>query len=181
MYIIQVGPKTLVLGENAIKHGLATSLVERLNHHYNGNRQWISNLLINYRSHEAIMRLSSNLFYNSTVESKSASRLHPSTCYPLHFVCASVANQAFKNVSDINEDEITAVLEEVKYYTDPWPMQWGRKERASVCIVASSRNQVRCQCVVCNSRIMCPSDLFSMYTQACLRAWCTYQANHKGK
>jgi len=131
------------LGENAIKHGLATSLVERLHHHYNNNRHWISNLLVNYRSHEAIMRLSSNLFYDSTVVSKSPSRLHPSTCYPLHFVCTSMVNKDFRNVSDINEDEIAAVLEEVKCYTDPWPMQWGKKKRASVCIVASSRNQVR--------------------------------------
>ena len=118
------------------------SLVERLHQHYNNDCQWISNLLINYQNHEAIMQLSSNLFYDSTVVSKSSSRLHPLTYYPLHFVCTSLVNKAFHNVSDVNEDEIAAVIEEVKCYTDPWPMQWGKKQRASVCIVASSGSQV---------------------------------------
>ena len=131
-----------MLGENAIKHGLAESLVERLHHHYNSNPQWISHLLINYRSHEAIMRLSSNLFYNSSVVSKSTAVLHPSTCYPLHFVCTSLTYGKFQNVIDIDMSEVDVVIKEVKKYTNPWPAQWGSREKSSVCIVASNRNQV---------------------------------------
>ena len=150
MYVIlciQVGPKTVVLGENAIKYGLAESLIERLYSCYYdiGNNQWcpwVSKLLINYRSHEAIMRLSSNLFYNNTVVSKSDSKLHPSTCYPLHFVCTSLEIGRFQDVSGIQDDEADAVLREVQKYTEVWPRRWGKRERSSVCVVASSRNQV---------------------------------------
>jgi len=151
---LQVGPKTLVLGEKAMNYGLASSLIERLYDHYNnsGNNHqpcpWIFNLLINYRSHEAIMRLSSNLFYNSTVVSKSDSKLHPHTCYPLHFVCTSLADGKFQNVSDVHDDEADIILSEVKKYTEPWPKQWGKREKSSVCIVASSRNQVSIVCVL---------------------------------
>ena len=143
---MQVGPKTVVLGEKAIRYGLADSLIERIYNHYDKNNQrcpWIFNLLINYRSHEAIMRLSSNLFYNSTVVSKSNSRLHPHTCYPLHFVCTSLEEGTFQDVSDICCDEVDVVLREVKKYTEPWPKQWGKRGKSSVCIVASSKNQVR--------------------------------------
>ena len=91
------------------------------------------------------MRLASNLFYNSTVVSKSDSKLHPYTCYPLHFVCTSLQGGAFENVNDIHSDEADVVLNEVKKYTEQWPKQWGRREKSSVCVVASSRNQV-CIC-----------------------------------
>ena len=144
MFLFQVGPKTVVLGENAIRYGLADSLIERLYNHYDNQRcPWIFNLLINYRSHEAIMRLSSNLFYNSTVVSKSSSRLHPHTYYPLHFVCTSLEDGTFQDVSDIHCDEADVVLREVKKYTESWPKQWGKRMKSSVCVVASSRNQVR--------------------------------------
>ena len=137
----------LVLGENAIKYGLSDSLVERLYSCYydNSNKQqcpWVFNLLINYRSHEAIMRLSSNLFYKSTIMSKSDAKLHPSTCYPLHFVCTSLKDGRFQGISDIHDDEADAVLREVKRYTEIWPKQWGKRENSSVCIIAPSRNQV---------------------------------------
>jgi len=140
----QVGPKTLVLGDKANRYGLAESLVERLYNlycHYHVDPQWVSNLLINYRSHEAIMHLSSNLFYDSTVVSKSDSRLHPHTYYPLYFVCTSLKNSSFFNICDVHPDEAEVLLREVRKYTQPWPSQWGARKR-SVCIVASSRSQV---------------------------------------
>ena len=143
---MQVGPQTLVLGQHAIEYGLAVSLVKRLyNHYYDINNKTcslISNLLINYRSHEAIMRLPSNLFYNSSVVSKSDSKLHPHTYYPLHFVCTSLEDGEFQNVSDVNCDEADIILNEVKKYTESWPRQWEKREKGSVCIFASSRNQV---------------------------------------
>ena len=139
------------MGINAIKHGLAESLLERLYHYYNDS-QWISHLLINYRSHEAIMRVSSNLFYNSTVISESTAILHPSTCYPLIFVCTSLNYGKFQNVIDIDMCEVDVVLKEVKKYTHPWPAQWGSQEKSSVCIVASNRNQV---CMYRNSIAYC--------------------------
>ena len=88
------------------------------------------------------MRLSSNLFYNSTVVSKSDSKLHPRTFYPLHFVCTSLQDGTFQNISDIHNDEADVVLSEVKKFTEVWPKQWGKREKSSVCVVAASRNQV---------------------------------------
>ena len=88
------------------------------------------------------MRLSSNLFYNSTVVSKSDSKLHPDTYYPLYFVCTSLDDGTFQNVSDTSCKEVDIILSEVKKYTESWPKQWGKREKSSVGIVASSRNQV---------------------------------------
>ena len=88
------------------------------------------------------MRLSSNLFYNSTIVSKSDSKLHPHTYYPLHFVCTSLKDGTFQNVSDIQCDEADVTLSEVKKYTDPWPRQWGKRVKSSVGVIASSRSQV---------------------------------------
>ena len=136
-----------MLGKEPIKYGLAVSLVERLYGCYNDNNNnqqcsWIFNLLINYRSHEAIMRLSSNLFYNSTILSKSDSKLHPYTCYPLHFVCTSLKDGSLQNVCDIQCDEADVLLHEVQKYTKSWPKQWGKREKSSVGVIAASRNQV---------------------------------------
>ena len=36
---VQVGPQVLVLGEEAQKHGLATSLLQRMHQHYIDNAQ----------------------------------------------------------------------------------------------------------------------------------------------
>lgn len=88
------------------------------------------------------MRLSSNLFYNSTIVSKSDTKLHPDTCYPLHFICTSLKDDKFQNVSDVDCDEADIILREVKRYTDSWPKQWEKRGKASVCIFAPSRNQV---------------------------------------
>ena len=88
------------------------------------------------------MRLASNLFYNSTILSKSDSKLHPYTCYPLHFVCTSLKDSAFQNIGDIDHDEADVILHEVQKYTKDWPKQWGKRERSSVGVIAASRNQV---------------------------------------
>ena len=85
------------------------------------------------------MRLPSNLFYNSTVVSKSDSKLHPHTCYPLHFVCTSLKDGTFQDVSDVHYDEADVVLNQVKKYTESWPR---KSVKSSVGIVASNRNQV---------------------------------------
>ena len=143
---MQIGPRTVVLSEEAIRNGLADSLVERLYscYHDNSNQQcpWIFNILSNYRNHAAIMRLPSNLFYNSTIVSKSDSKLHPHTCYPLHFVCTSLKDGTFQDISDVHYDEADVVLNQVKKYTESWPKQWGKSVKSCVGVVASSRNQV---------------------------------------
>ena len=74
MYIIKVGPDTLVLGQKARDHGLGNSLLTRLHALYSSpdNKEraepYTAKLLTNYRCHDSILKLPSELFYNSKLE-----------------------------------------------------------------------------------------------------------------
>ncbi|NWT40164.1 SDE3 helicase, partial [Chroicocephalus maculipennis] len=77
----QLGP--ILRSPLAIKHGLGTSLLERLMLHnplYKKSSagydpQFVTKLLWNYRSHEAILRIPNELFYDS--ELKACERIEP--------------------------------------------------------------------------------------------------------
>ena len=71
---LQVGPRTLVLGEEAKENGLGVSVLERLHtlyhsHEYSEKAEaYSASLLTNYRSHPGILRLPSHLFYDATLQ-----------------------------------------------------------------------------------------------------------------
>ena len=70
----QVGPETLVLGEEAMKNGLGQSLLKRLHTLYQskeystGAEMYTASLLTNWRSHHEIVKLVSKLFYRDTLQ-----------------------------------------------------------------------------------------------------------------
>ena len=144
----------LVLGEDAQKHGLTCSLLERLHNvysmkeFYEASKPFCVALLTNYRSHNALLALPSYLFYGSALvtAAKSVHQIRNSEAnYPLHFVCTSIDNpiqyECIKNGT--NEQEVKIILDEVKNCIKKWPIHdWGPKHLKKICIMTTTANQV---------------------------------------
>ncbi|XP_065917902.1 3'-5' exoribonuclease HELZ2-like isoform X2 [Dysidea avara] len=148
---LQIGPQMLVLGDKARANELGTSLLQRLHELYGSilgvrkENPYAGLLLTNYRCHDSILRLPSNLFFKSTLQVRTNSRLHPKTVSALEFVCTSVNSTITISSQDYSEIEARATLEQIQRYVDPWPTtQWGKKNLSTICAMASSRNQARC-------------------------------------
>ena len=140
--ISQVGPRLLVLGNEARANGLDVSMLQRINRFYN-RKVLVSNtpsvtLLKNYRCHSEILELSSALFYNSQLSCARASESHPLAPYPLLFVCSSFDDtvQSCGESSDANEASI--VLQQATKFLHKWPEQW----KENYCIMTSTKRQV---------------------------------------
>ena len=69
-------------------------------------------LLTNYRCHDSILRLPSNLFFNSTLQVRTNSELHPKTSSALHFVCTSMKSMIV-STEDCSMEEARITLEQV--------------------------------------------------------------------
>ena len=71
-------------------------------------------LLTNYRCHDSIMRLPSNLFFESTLHMRAQnSKLHPKTSSALEFFCTSMDNSVVASKDDFSEKEAKVTLEQV--------------------------------------------------------------------
>ena len=73
----------------------------------------IALLLTNYRCHDSILRLPSNLFFKSTLQVRTHSKLHPKTSSALEFICTSMDSSKVVSVEDTNEEEAMIILEQV--------------------------------------------------------------------
>jgi hypothetical protein len=98
----QVGPSLLVLGDEARKHGLKTSLLERLKDRYSAigerTRYLQANLMENYRCHKDIISFASQMFYMSCVKPSaltSSIKIPYGFSYPMVFVCTSIEQKQF--------------------------------------------------------------------------------------
>ncbi len=148
----------LVLGEEAQKYGLGTSLLERLHKHYqtigDAAVPYTASLLTNYRCHSGILMLPSSLYYSSTLQCcVPEDSAHPAAPFPLVFVCTSFdpctvneqnTEQSQKEKMDAYDREASILLEQVKKYASDWPKSnWGDKVKLNeMCIVTLSANQV---------------------------------------
>ena len=72
-------------------------------------------LLTNYRCHDSILRLPSNLFFESTLQVRTHNKLHPKTSSALKFVCTSLDSSVVVSAVDYSEEEATLALEQVDY------------------------------------------------------------------
>ena len=71
-------------------------------------------LLTNYRCHDSIMRLPSNLFFESTLHMRAQnSKLHPKTSSALEFFCTSMDSSVVASKDDYSEEEAIVTLEQV--------------------------------------------------------------------
>ena len=138
----------LVLGNKAQEHGLMCSLLQRLHQQYEdiGRRaeSHCAVLLHNYRCHSAILRLSSSLFYNSTLQSMVPDDIsHPDAPYSLLFVCSSLDASTEYTPRDVDNAEAMLVLDQVKRFVDTWPyMEWKKRNLETICVMTVSSNQV---------------------------------------
>ena len=136
-----------MLGEKAQKYGLGKSLLERLHDLYSTMPAHLYSkhavtLLTNYRCHNKILMLPSNLYYDSTllcgVSDDEAHHLSP---FPLNFVCCDVSDHN-KPTTGTNEVEADVLIKEVQKYCNSWPKHWGEKDLKKVCIMSPSADQV---------------------------------------
>ncbi|XP_005529450.1 PREDICTED: putative helicase MOV-10 [Pseudopodoces humilis] len=128
----QLGP--VLTSPLAIQHGLGTSLLERLMLHNplykkssgGYNPQFITKLLWNYRSHEAILRIPNELFYENELKVCESDRLDvqnlyctweelPKKGFPIifHGVCGEDQREA-KSPSFFNTAEIEVLVHYLK-------------------------------------------------------------------
>ncbi|NXF30132.1 SDE3 helicase, partial [Nyctibius bracteatus] len=128
----QLGP--VLRSPLAIEHGLGVSLLERLMLHNplyekssaGYNPQFVTKLLWNYRSHEAILRIPNELFYDSELKACESDELDirslycaweelPKKGFPIifHGVCGEERREA-KSPSFFNTSEIEVLLHYLK-------------------------------------------------------------------
>ena len=142
----------LVLGKDPLKYGLGQSLLERLHKHYDEQssvnaKNHCATLLTNYRCHRSLLALPSYLFYHSAlITNKMAVKqalLHPDTKFSLHFICSSLDDSIVEVTENTNEREAKLLLEAASKYVEEWPPEWKEKDLSTVCLMATTANQVK--------------------------------------
>ena len=136
----QVGPRSLVLGKEARSCGLDDSLLTRLKKRYEKMgpiaSTYVTNLNINYRSHESLLTLP-ELFYESLHGHKSYRHERGSVGYK--FVCSD--SRLVPEYIDKDQQLVEAciVLEEVLHYLE----EMKDEPKPRICIISSTRKQVK--------------------------------------
>ena len=155
---MQVGPKLLVLGDEAQSYGLGVSLLERLHAEYNSkkfsSKRFCSvTLLTNHRCHSGILMLPSSIYYQSTLQcGKKNDKPHHLSSFPLAFVCSDIS-QNVATTTGKNENEADVLIKEVEKYFKTWPRNWNKEEK-KICIMSPSPDQV-CSSLYVAVRIEC--------------------------
>ena len=145
----------LVLGEEARRNGLCTSLLERLHDSFSEDqkRSCVFSLLQNYRSHSGLLMLPSALFYKSTLQCNVPdAKAHPLAPFPLVFVCSSIDDTNAANAIGTDENEADILVKMVeKYVYNSWPEEWGERceSPGKVCIMTPSATQVNNKDHIC--------------------------------
>ena len=141
----QVGPRSLVLGKEARSCGLDDSLLTRLKKRYEKMgpiaSTYVTNLNINYRSHESLLKLP-ELFYESLQlqSSERRSYWHEKGPAGYKFVCSD--SRLVPEYIDKDQQLVEAciVLEEVSHYLEEMKDE---PKPPHICIISSTRKQVK--------------------------------------
>lgn len=146
----------LVLGREARKYGLATSLLERLLYLYRSDdvppvfKKLISFLDRCYRCHQDILNLSAHVIYK-TVLCIPEDGLPPSPKkfpYPLLFICSSI-NEEEMPKSTRNHDEAKVILDQAEFIAANWSKScWGSQYHLDMCAMSPTRSQVNINVIV---------------------------------
>ena len=143
-YMPQSGPRVAVLSQLAREKELGDSLLERLFKSYESTHQesiiktHTASLLTNYRCHSSILTLTSSLFYEYTLLSRSESQTHPLAPYPLVFTCSSI-DRKFKSLPAEDQKEAEVLIEKMHEFVSSWPRN---AYKPTVGLLASTRKQV---------------------------------------
>ncbi|GFX75481.1 probable helicase with zinc finger domain [Trichonephila clavipes] len=126
----------------AQQRNLHTSLLERLYDLYPEDYSCKILLCENYRSHEAIIQYTSELFYDNHLKASAQQPRHKKY-YPLTFFTArgediqDCNSTAFHNYAEVNE-----IVERVIELKKNWPTCWGEQDETSVGVVTPYYDQV---------------------------------------
>ncbi|KAF8795213.1 putative helicase with zinc finger domain like protein [Argiope bruennichi] len=137
---MQLSPE--VYSTFAQQRNLHTSLLERLYDLYPEDFPCKILLCENYRSHEAIIQYTSELFYDNHLKASAQQPRHKKY-YPLTFFTArgediqDCNSTAFHNYAEVNE-----IVERVIELKKNWPSCWGEQDETSVGVVTPYYDQV---------------------------------------
>ncbi|GIY93821.1 probable helicase with zinc finger domain [Caerostris extrusa] len=126
----------------AQQRNLHTSLLERLYDLYPEDFACKILLCENYRSHEAIIQYTSELFYDNHLKASAQQPRH-TKYYPLTFFTAKgedvqdCNSTAFHNYAEVNE-----IVERVIELKKSWPACWGDQDETSIGVVTPYYDQV---------------------------------------
>ncbi|XP_036325735.1 LOW QUALITY PROTEIN: probable helicase with zinc finger domain [Rhagoletis pomonella] len=121
---------------------LHISLLERLYDHYPSNFPCKILLCENYRAHEAIIKFTSELFYEQKLIASGKQPRHE-RFYPLTFFTTRGEDVQDKNSTAFyNNAEVYEVVERVSELRRKWPIAWGKVNDASIGIMTPYADQV---------------------------------------
>lgn len=121
---------------------LHISLLERLYDHYPSNFPCKILLCENYRAHEAIIKFTSELFYEQKLIASGKQPRHE-RFYPLTFFTTRGEDVQDKNSTAFyNNAEVYEVVERVSELRKKWPSAWGKINESSIGIMTPYADQV---------------------------------------
>lgn len=121
---------------------LHVSLLERLYDHYPVDFPCKILLCENYRAHEAIIKFTSELFYDQKLIASGKQPRHEKF-YPLTFFTTRGEDVQDKNSTAFyNNSEVYEVIERVQDLKKQWPASWGKINDQSIGIMTPYADQV---------------------------------------
>lgn len=121
---------------------LHISLLERLYDHYPVDFPCKILLCENYRAHEAIIKFTSELFYDQKLIASGKQPRHEKF-YPLTFFTTRGEDVQDKNSTAFyNNSEVYEVVERVQDLRKQWPASWGKMNDQSIGIMTPYADQV---------------------------------------
>ncbi|CAL8349608.1 unnamed protein product [Boreogadus saida] len=137
---MQLSP--FVYSEFARERNLHVSLLDRLYEHYPQEFPCRILLCENYRSHEAIINYTSELFYDGKLMASGKQPSHKDF-YPLTFFTARGEDVQEKNsTAYYNNAEVFEIVERVEEMRRKWPVSWGKLDEGSIGVVSPYADQV---------------------------------------
>nr|XP_045015179.1 probable helicase with zinc finger domain isoform X1 [Jaculus jaculus]XP_045015180.1 probable helicase with zinc finger domain isoform X1 [Jaculus jaculus]XP_045015181.1 probable helicase with zinc finger domain isoform X1 [Jaculus jaculus] len=137
---MQLSP--FVYSEFARERNLHVSLLDRLYEHYPAEFPCRILLCENYRSHEAIINYTSELFYEGKLMASGKQPAHKDF-YPLTFFTARGEDVQEKNSTAFyNNAEVFEVVDRVEELRRKWPVAWGKLDDGSIGVVTPYADQV---------------------------------------
>ncbi|XP_068606668.1 probable helicase with zinc finger domain [Brachionichthys hirsutus] len=137
---MQLSP--FVYSEFARERNLHVSLLDRLYEHYPPEYPCRILLCENYRSHEAIISYTSELFYDGKLMASGKQPCHKDF-YPLTFFTARGEDVQEKNsTAYYNNAEVFEIVERVEELRKKWPVSWGKLDDGSIGVVSPYADQV---------------------------------------
>ncbi|CAL4068186.1 unnamed protein product, partial [Meganyctiphanes norvegica] len=123
--------------------GLSTSLLERLYDLYPSDSSCKIMLIENYRSHSAIIKYTSDLFYEGRLVSSAKQLAHPKF-YPLTFYTARGEDvQDANSTAFHNNSEVYELCERLAEIIKSWPIkEWGPMGEGSIGVVTPYADQM---------------------------------------